>query len=915
MLGPKPAAQPVSPTSLAERILSRVQSCSVCLQARDMNKDPEVSFGAWVTRRRKALDLTREQLAGCVGCSVSALRKIEGDERRPSRQMAEWLADCLQVPLDQRPTFLQVARGQLRVERLDVVAPTPAATLGRPAAGHVPGDDLPRPMSRLPTSPTPFVGREPELAALAGLLCDPECRLLTLAGPGGMGKTRLALEVASRHQDLFPDGAWFASLAALNSSAFLVPTIADALGLVFQAQVEPRSQLLNYLCARQALLVLDNVEHLLDGVGLFTDMLERAPGLKLLVTSRERLNLQGEWVFEIQGLPVPASGLTAHPEEYSSIILFIQSAHRARAGFELRAEERSSAVRICQIVEGMPLGIELAAAWVSVLSCSEIAQEIERSLDFLATGARDVPERQRSLRAAFEHSWNLLPADERAVLSRLAVFQGGFKREAAEQVAGATLPSLLALASKSLLRRSESGRYDLHQVVRQYALAHLADDPGCEAATRDRHCDFYLALLRDREQALKSAAQREALRELADEVDNLRAAWAWAVEREKFGPIGQALRSFALLFDIGGWVRQGSEQVALVVQALRARCNDEDRQRVLGQALTQQGDLLFRQGQFGQALIQFEESLSILRPIGDPTLLAGPLIFSGTIMHLMGEIGRAQSLIDEGLACAQVAGDQWFVAYALLNQGYIASLVGRYAEGYEQMLAGLAMWRALGDARYTALGLNFISPTAIKLGLQEEAQAFLQESLKLCTQVGDRWGMGTAYRNLGLAALAQGNLAEAQALLHKSLDVFAGYVIGWDIVQTLVYLSEAVAAAGQWPEARRTFLDALHLAQRAQAASLALDALVGLADLAAQAGEAGQALEISMRVLSQPASTQAAKDRAERLCAQLKSQLAPQQIEAVQARVQVQSLDTLVAELLAAHLKEAKALPAELSSQ
>jgi transcriptional regulator with XRE-family HTH domain len=254
MLGPKPAAPPVSPTSLAERVLSGVQSCSVCLQARDMNKDTEVSFGAWVTRRRKALDLTREQLAGCVGCSVSALRKIEGDERRPSRQMAEWLADCLQVPLDQRPTFLQVARGQLRVERLDVVAPTPAATLGRPAAtlgrpaaGHVPGDDLPRPMSRLPTSPTPFVGRKPELAALAGLLRDPECRLLTLAGPGGMGKTRLALEVASRHQDLFPDGAWFASLAALNSSAFLVPTIADALGLVFQAQAEPRSQLLNNL--------------------------------------------------------------------------------------------------------------------------------------------------------------------------------------------------------------------------------------------------------------------------------------------------------------------------------------------------------------------------------------------------------------------------------------------------------------------------------------------------------------------------------------------------------------------------------------------------------------------------------------------------------------------------------------------
>jgi predicted ATPase len=343
-----------------------------------------------------------------------------------------------------------------------------------------------------------LIGREAELAELARLLRDPQCRLLTLAGPGGIGKTRLAIEVACRHQDQFPDGAF------------------------------------NYLRAKESLLVLDNVEHLLEGVDLFAEMLERAPGVKLLVTSRERLNLQGEWVFEIQGLPVPPTDQADRAEEYSAAALFAQSARRAQAGFELEAEERPSVVRICQMVEGMPLGIELAAAWVPVLTCREIAHEIERGMDFLATTMRDVPERQRSLRAAFDflattmrdvperqrslraafdHSWSLLSADERGVLCRLAVFQGGFEREAGEQVAGASLPSLLALASKSLVRRAESGRYDLHEVVRQYALSHLADDPGGEA-TRDRHCDFYLALLRDREGALQSAAQREAIREM-----------------------------------------------------------------------------------------------------------------------------------------------------------------------------------------------------------------------------------------------------------------------------------------------------------------------------------------------------------------------------------------------------------------
>jgi transcriptional regulator with XRE-family HTH domain len=368
--------------------------------------DPEVSFGAWVTRRRKALDLTREQLAGQVGYSVSALRKIESDERRPSRQMAELLADCLQVPPDQRPTFVQVARGQLRVERLVAAVST-----------TVTGDELPRPAIRLPVPPTPLIGREAELAELARLLRDPQCRLLTLVGAGGIGKTRLAIEVAGRHQDRFPDGACFVSLASLNSSAFLVPAIADALGYVFQRQMEPRTQLLNYLSVKQSLLVLDNVEHLLEGVDLFAEMLERAPGVKLLATSRERLNLQGEWVFEIQGLPVPPTDQAGRAEEYSAAALFVQSARRVQAGFELGAEERPPVVRICQMVEGMPLGIELAAAWVSVLTCREIAHEIERGMDFLATTMRDVPERQRSLRAAFDHSWSLLSADSRADLS------------------------------------------------------------------------------------------------------------------------------------------------------------------------------------------------------------------------------------------------------------------------------------------------------------------------------------------------------------------------------------------------------------------------------------------------------------------------------------------------------------------
>jgi predicted ATPase len=598
---------------------------------------------------------------------------------------------------------------------------------------------------------------------------------------------------------------------------------------------------------------------------------------------------------------VPSPDQAEYAEEYSAVALFVQSAQRAQARFELREGERASVVRICQAVEGMPLGIELAAAWVSVLSCREIADEIERGLDFLTTTIRDVPERQRSLRAAFDHSWSLLSAEERLVLACLAVFQGGFGKEAAEQVAGATLPTLLALTCKSLVRRAENERYDLHEVVRQYALRHL-DDAQSEAV-RDRHAGFYLALLRDREASLKGAAQGEALQELTDETGNVWAAWAWAVERGEFALLGQALRCFGWFHEMRGRFREGIERLEQVVQALRVRPEGEGRQEVLGQALAQQGLLLFRQGRFDRAQALFEESLAILRPMGDPEPLLDPLTFSGIIMFLSGQTQRAQSLVEESLACARAARDRWFEAYALYNHGAIAALLlNRQSVAYEEMLQGLEIWRALGDPRVTALGLNWISPTVIKLGRYEEAEAYLQESLALCRQVGDRWGMGTAYRHLGLAALAQGNLAQAQTLLRQSLDQFAGLITGWDVAQSLIYLGEATAAAGDLCEAGQIYLDALCLAMQAQSTCQMLDVLAGLADLLAHVGDAERALAVALCVVSHVLSTQEARDRATHLRAQLASQLTSQQIQAVEARVQVESLDVLVTELLSGPL-------------
>ncbi len=405
------------------------------------------------------------------------------------------------------------------------------------------------PPRHLPVALSPLIGRQGELAEIDERLLDSACRLLTLLGPGGSGKTRLALEAAAGLVKHFRQGAYFVSLAPLQSVDSIPPAIARTLGFSFSPGGEPFQQLLAYLRKKELLLVLDNFEHLLEGANLLVDILQAAPGVKMLVTSREGLSLREEFLLPLGGLDYP--DLQIHdPLQFDSVQLFLQGARRVCPHYQASPEDLVQVGLICRQVQGMPLAVLLAASWMEVLSPAEIAGQVaSHSLDFLEAEWRDVPERQRSLRLVFDHSWRLLSESEQRLFASLSVFRGGFSQAAAEAVTGASLRDLLRLVNKSMLGRGQAGRCEMHELLRQFGAEKLEGLPDLSQAVHERFAAFYIAALERLPGDLHGARQVEALQAFGADFANAQAAWDWAVEHGQVsypaaghGWVGRVLR-------------------------------------------------------------------------------------------------------------------------------------------------------------------------------------------------------------------------------------------------------------------------------------------------------------------------------------------------------------------------------------
>jgi len=629
------------------------------------------------------------------------------------------------------------------------------------------------PAPNLPEHPTPFIGREAELQQIGDLFRNPECRLLTLTGPGGIGKTRLAAQAAKMYADLFPMGVYFVPLAPLESADFTITAVAKTLGFTFDNQQDQQSQLLDFLRQKALLLVMDNFEHMMTAAPLVSDILHYAPAIKIMITSRERLNVRGEWVIEMRGLNFPAevSSASQYDSDMDAVQLFLQAVERARGQRPFSPEEMPHVVHICQLVHGLPLALELAAGWSTLISCAEIAAEIEKSLDFLDGTFRDLPQRHQSLRAVFDHSWNLLTDSERQIFRKLSRFRGSYDRVAAQQIAGAGLADLLALSGKSLLRRQSSGRYQTHELLRQFAAEKLAALPDEYAETCHAHGRFFANFLNQRNNALKQGGeQTKTLAAIEQEFENVWAAWEWAIRGGETAVLHQMAEPLRHVYFMQNRYRQGEETFGRLVESGIER-------RLSGLALGFQGGFTFRLGRWERARRHLGESLTILQEEGTDydRALVGMLAIRPALLH---PEFTPEKLYAESTAVFTAMNDEWGLAacdYEMGEHVYETGGVDKHGKTRHLLAQSLARRQKIGDVWGESACLYYLGHTAFTRGDYDESQWRTEQSLQICRTIGDQLGIADAYHNLGQITTARGEYAAARSYYNKMLAIREEY--------------------------------------------------------------------------------------------------------------------------------------------
>lgn len=713
----------------------------------------------------------------------------------------------------------------------------------------------------LPIPLTPFVARSVDIQFILYRLQEPTVRLLTLVGAGGMGKTRLALEVGRRlaagaqtddgllSNLHFPDGVFFIELASLRSASEIAPAMTAVLGIHLYGQ-DPKQALLHALRDKAVLLILDNFEHLPEGARLVIEILQAAPAIRILATTRARLNVHGEYLYPVQGMPYPATAALTAASEAAAVRLFVQSAQQVQPSFTLHADNLAAILRICQLVQGMPLGLELAATLTDILPLATIGHEIEQNLDFLSTDWHNVPARQRSLRAVFQWSWQMLNEEEQQVFRRLAIFRGGFTRQAAETIAGASLRVLTNFVHKSLLT-SKPGeeRYEFHQLLRQFASEQLDAHPAERLATATRHQQFYLAFVAAREQQLLGANLRCAIDELRGDIDNIRQAWLWAIEQADHLALDKSALALSRFYELMGLATERVEVYRRAVEWLQPMMNTVAPSATIQQRLSKLLALyaggLMTQGHFNESLAFAQEAVALGEASGGVEGVAYARLICGQTYYRRGQYTEARQHFIQTLAFIQRHEQNkptWPLLYdtehnCLVWLGALESEIGAYQCANAYFVHALQRCQALGHLRAeTHVRIN----QAVLAWHQHDyatARQLCEETLVMIRHIGDYFREGIVYLELSEVVRMQGEYTYSYQLLRKAQTQLAESGAIVEQGYAFASMGRLCSYLGDFEGAQQWFMQFFTTPALIEAPAVKIEALLPRAMLALLAGD------------------------------------------------------------------------------
>ncbi len=770
------------------------------------------SFGFWVKKRRKELDQTQEVLAENTACSVETIKKIEAGTLRPSRLLAERLADSLEVPLLEKGAFVHWARTstQPALKPVAEVAATQVEKVASPAT--------------LPMPPTPLIGREKEVKLATAFLLQPEIRLLTLTGPGGTGKTRLSIQVARELLSHFVDGVFFVPLAAIREVALLIPTIAANFELHETARHTLMESLQDFLNDKQILLLLDNFEQILQAASLVSELLTSCPNLKVLVTSRAGLQVRGEQEFSVPPLTLPEHSLpSGEIAKFEAVRLFVARAQAVRPDFTLNEQNTQVVADICQRLDGLPLALELAAARVKVLPPAALLTRLNTRLTLLTGGSKDLPARQRTLRDTIGWSYDLLEKEAQLLFRRMAIFAGGCTLEAAEAVftyrspednQAKSLDTLETLVNSNLVRQQEQSdgtpRYTFLETIREFALERL-EESGEAEALKAWHLDWYRQLAQNILATRAELSERNWLAQFEIEHDNFRAALEYSL-----GRASEIQKSFSLINLLQKfWVKQGhfSEGLNWAKKAL-ATPNAANFRAERAGTLFVAGDLYARIGDQLNSLHYIQQSMELYQQLNDRTHAVRVKGFLSGLIIEQGDLEKAWEMLLECEKEARSLQAFGLLKWTLYDLGTIAQRQGRHAESRRYFEEAITLVRQSGKT-YDIAGMLATMSSAYSLkGDFEIARRYGEESLELAKKLDEKPLIEKALHYLGFTEYRAGDYQKAAQYFAEYASMIRQRGDKRTLAWSLNHLADVMRIMSNYEEAFSSYQESLTLFQR-----------------------------------------------------------------------------------------------------